>query len=87
MSPYLHSHSLRLVHARDVKSAHTHKKQKKSRKFLRELERAKESTRAKRRYQLPLLFADVEETEVPTKDAVRMVKPNMFAELYSLSFF
>jgi hypothetical protein len=28
---------------------------------------------------VPLLFADVEETEVPTKDAVLMVKPNIVA--------
>ena len=37
----------------------------------------KTSKRATRRQCVPLLFVDVEETEVPTKDAVRMVKPNM----------
>ena len=46
----------------------------------------KTSKRATRRQCVPLLFVDVEETEVPTKDAVRMVKPNM-VELKCFLFF
>ena len=48
-------------------------REKKKSEALEKDERANDASR------VPLPFADVEETAVPTKDAVLMVKPNILA--------
>ena len=62
---------------RSEAQSHAHlsmrEREKKKSGALEKDERANDASR------VPLPFADVEETAVPTKDAVLMVKPNMLA--------